>query len=210
MILNREFLAILGFTWGLAFTSLLLAQSSAPDSNFREACRLRVAGLFLDVYAQADNAKNTISLLMDNNQKLASKEVELGRELSSTQQKILSDYYNVELLEKKADIDAQIKSIQDAMAENTSSLKGLKAKLPELNQESEELRARILHLFYFQNIGGGGLGYHFQIQYREKCPSFDDSCALPKSGYDDLRKIFLGYDFPPACSRYIKQSQDQH
>ncbi len=189
----------------LILSFALKAQDKPPDSNYREACRSRVAGFFLEKASQVELMAESIISFTENNKQLALKEADLNLRLSDTEKQISGDYYSVNLLETKVDLEAQIRNIRYAMAQNSASLKNLKASIPKLKTEVELLRKRLLFVFYFETQNDGRQGSRIKVQYKQQCPRFDEACPLDRTSAQNLGGIFKGYELPPPCAEYMKQ-----
>lgn len=182
--------------------SIAFAESLPADSNLREACRLRVAGRFLELYDIVEKNKVLVQQLTLLIRRLNKVYTSSSSRLDSLQAEVRNSEFDASRHEQQKTLNSKVKLYKHSIDQQKGLLLDAERKQKQAELDLTEYRHRIKKVFKIEKMKGRGHGYKFAIDFKKACPEFQFSCALPKELAQDLLSMFQGSDIAKVCDRY--------
>jgi hypothetical protein len=182
---------------------VLRADVFVHEANFREGCRIRAGGMYLDVYDHMTEAREWMQLSQKKRATLEKAMQEAQKQLAKAQGAAAQSIYAEDKEQDRINFTEKVKNLQFEINEQDQLLSHAKKEEEESAKIEKIWRERLLKVFAFESYPKESLGYPFKLVFQEKCPKYRDTCPLSAQAKAYLREVFVGLEIPPICVQYL-------
>lgn len=185
-----------------------LARPRHREVNVREQCRSDLAGIYLTVHDQAEQAAQFAMTLERKLTELEKARRETASTLAKLKEQAERRDFDAALAEKIASKEQRLGILERYVDDYQDKSKKARATSGKARREAERLKASLKTVFRFAKVRDDDeAGYPFRLVYKDSCPKYRHLCPLPAQRAEALLTILDDRTVPTACRRYASYAE---